>query len=234
MWSSPHRVGDDAGNTGWVGIRLGRYPRRVWRIEIRLETGDSAVRQRVSEDVAGWQQLSGVSISVTEEESGSGQQRVRTAASTSVTASLMRSKFAEPSDRRRQPPRHVRLDDLPGAVPFQVFTLAGLPNPDSAWIREGDDDAAAVTVTMTYTVMEDGWHVGNIWLRLASRPFADSPMESWRQEGEFPVCEEHAATHYRYKLRLQRLGTYVHIESTGHEPLGDVLELAERLEPLGP
>lgn len=206
----------------------------MWRIEIRLQAHDDAVRQRVSQDVAGWQQLSGVSISVTEQESGPGHQAVRSELSTSITAGLIRSRFGQRSDRRPQPPRQVRLDDLPAAVPFQVFTIAGLPKPDWAWVRESAEDPADVIVTMSYTVIEDGWHVGNIWLNLASRPFPASPWEAWRHEGGFDVCEEHAASHYRYKLRLERLGTHIRIESTAHEPLEDVLELAERLEPLGP
>lgn len=208
-----------------------RYPRRMWRIEIRLQTQDEAVRQRVSADVAGWQQLSNVSLSVVEERVGS--RRVRGEVGSSVSAETVRSKLASgPRRRRSPPPRHVSLDELPAAVPFQVFVLTGFDPPHWAWIRDSEDDPPTPVVTMAYSVVEDGWHVGNVWLKLSPRPFADSPWESWHHEGGYDISEEHAETHYRYKLRLERQGTHIRIESAAHEPLADVVELAERLQPL--
>ena len=124
------------------------------------------------------------------------------------------------------------MDELPTAVPFQVFALAGFDPPNWAWIRLAEEDPPTPTVTLAYSVVEDGWHVGNVWLKLSARPFPDSPWESWHHEGGYDISEQHAETHYRYKLRLERQGTYILIESTAHEALSDVLELAERLQPL--
>jgi hypothetical protein len=202
----------------------------MWRIEIRLQTQDDAVRQRVSADVAAWQQLSNVSLSVVEGRVGTG--RLRGEAGSSASATIVRSKLASGARRKAPLPRQVPVDELPAAVPFQVFALTGFDPPHWAWIRETEDDPATPVVTIAYSVVEDGWHVGNVWLTLSPRAFADSPWESWHHEGGYDISEEHAETHYRYKLRLERQGTYIRIESTAHEPLSDVLELAERLQPL--
>jgi hypothetical protein len=202
----------------------------MWRIEIRLQTQDEAVRQRVSADVAAWKQLSNVSLSVVEERVGT--RRLRGEAGSSASAAVVKSKLASATRGRRPPPRQVPVDELPTAVPFQVFVLAGFDPPHWAWIREAEDDPPTPVVTMAYSVVEDGWHVGNVWLTLSPRPFADSPWESWHREAGYDISEEHAETHYRYKLRFERQGTYIRIESAVHEPLSDVLELAERLQPL--
>jgi hypothetical protein len=82
-----------------------RYPRRMWRIEIRLQTQDEAARQRVSADVAAWQQLSNVSLSVVEERVGTG--RLRGEAGSSASATVIKSRLA--SGTRRKPRRPGRL-----------------------------------------------------------------------------------------------------------------------------
>jgi hypothetical protein len=169
----------------------------MWRIEIRHQSQDDAVRQRVSADVAAWQQLSNVSLSVVEERVGTG--RLRGEAGSSASATAVKSKLASGARRRAPPPRQVPVDELPTAVPFQVFVVAGFDPPHWAWNRETEDDPPTPVVTMAYSVVEDGWHVGNVWLTLCARPFADSPWESWHHEGGYDISEEHAETHYRYK-----------------------------------
>ena len=133
-----------------------------------------------------------------------------------------------------QSSRRLSLEQLPAAVPFEVF----LPTPPPGrvvLVRVTYADPRRnrpLSATIFYRVSSSGGPQANLWISESAEPgrqsLVPSPGETWRQVDEFMVNTDDSMGYLRCKVFLKRHGTHIGLESTGM-PVHDLIGLARSL-----
>ncbi|HXF74097.1 MAG TPA: hypothetical protein VNO79_16005 [Actinomycetota bacterium] len=145
--------------------------------------------------------------------------------------------FAPPAGEvdRVEVERWVPLEELPGAVPFQVFVPERPPfGPPQASVDPGRRRfGIPLHVRLEYHSPMPGEEDRSFWLVESGEPIEWWEGVEWREVGGVLLGEDRRVRPPRRLARLVRDGTHVAIEARG---LGEeeVLELARSLVPLPP
>jgi hypothetical protein len=121
------------------------------------------------------------------------------------------------------------LEELPGAVPFNVFVPAKAPGRVALVQIKNPEPRRDIplSVTIAYFVAKPGGDQGNLWVTESAEPERPSPLPSsgevWREVEGLKVGTDDSTGYLRCKVLLEREGTYIHLESTAmavHELIG--------------
>lgn len=138
-------------------------------------------------------------------------------------------------DREFRPPRRLSLNEAAAAVPFTVLIPSPAPgrmSPDVTMDHDDDDHIDGPTLTIVYIAQENGRQRGNVWITLSAAPLPSLRFDTWRSAMGMSVSEDRSGGYYRCKLRLERAGTHVQVESSAHRTLDEVVAVAESLTPV--
>jgi hypothetical protein len=216
------------------------YAADMWVIRADVETNDEQFKDYVLGDIESWRGSgSKVSTSIRHEDPWTGgTQRLSFGSKVTFGAAGVAGPVEEtdepgPTPLELEPTRQVSLDRLPSEVSFPLYLPSPAPG-DAPHVtlrprRMHSDDPIAVTIT--YGVTEDERHRGNVWVTLSDRRQPELRDDQWFSIDDVEVCEDRSGGYYRCKLRTVKGDTFVHIESTAHRLLEEVLQIARTLAP---
>jgi hypothetical protein len=180
----------------------------------------------------------GVLLGLTALRDGKAFQRVET---TRVTydAPLAPSMFAPESSApaRFAPARasqHISLDDVAEQVNFPLLAPNPSPSPVSPHVAVFDGDRRGLgplRVVFVYVVADPGRGRGQLRLTQAASPLLRSAHDQWVPFANAELCDEIHGKVQRRRLRAERRGVYVELESA-IVPAEGLLEILNSLAPI--
>jgi hypothetical protein len=136
-----------------------------------------------------------------------------------------------------EPVRDLTLEELPGAVAFQVFVPAQPPGRD-AFVQVFSPkprSASQPSAVISYFVLQPSGEYGNLWVSESAQAHQTMPQstDTWKQVDDFLVSTDHSEGYLRCKVLLEREGTHIHLESTAIAE-HDLIDLGRSSVPLNP
>jgi hypothetical protein len=138
--------------------------------------------------------------------------------------------FIRQAQREAAHRAELKLEELAASLPYAVM----VPDPKPHVLEmlrifpEDERWGVPACTKVVYPIFEHGLQRGNLWVTLSAEPLPLIASDSWRAIEDMAVCE-HSQGHYKCKVRLEREGTHVEVESDALGTLDEVIAVAKSL-----
>jgi hypothetical protein len=131
--------------------------------------------------------------------------------------------------------QHVSVDDIAESVPFTLLAPQPSPSPISPHVAVFDGDRRGLgprRVVFVYVVVDPSGGRGQLRITEAGTPLLSSIHDNWISNGEIEVCEQLHGRVQRRRIRAQRNGVHVELESAVL-PVPRLVEVLKSMAPMG-